>query len=121
MVALLALKRYELSTGNVFLSSVRPALGAWAHRALVWVEYSAPALARRALRAGFLAARVVIHSTLAWGVLAAERGLETALKSLRRTTAPPQKESATTSHFLREVAAYKQEILKRTRSETTEE
>ena len=108
MVLLLALKRYELSSGRVLLGSARPAVGNFFHRWLSWIEYVLPGLVRVGARTLYGTAR------RAWRVWAArlarllEQGLERALSRVRRSTARPRKGQS--SAFLRQVTEHKKKL-----------
>ncbi len=111
MAALLGLKRWEMQTGRVVLSAWRPQVGALAHRALGWVEYTLPAILRHWLAEGEAFARNFLHRLSALIVVLTERGLEWLLRVLRRSTAVPRNDTEA-SAFLREVSAHKAELLR---------
>jgi hypothetical protein len=110
MISLLWLKRYELRTGRVFFAQVRPALGEFFGRGLLWIEGALPAAAGRALRRGWNLLRHLFHAAAALVVIVAEHALERLLQSLRYKTSAPGK-SGEASPFLREVAEHKKKIL----------
>lgn len=114
MVGLLILKQWELSTGVVLGGRLRPALGAWMHRTLVWFEYTLPMLAKQWLYRTKTYTRTLIHRLAALAVVLVERGLERVLKRLRHNTSVPRND-AQASAFLREVSAHKKQLLKSTR------
>ncbi len=109
MISLLALKRYELSSGRVFLGRARPAVGDFFHRGLSWFEYVLPGLLRVGARRLYAAARRVLHVWLAWFALKVEQGLEGALRRVRGTTTAPRL-GQETSAFLRQVAEHKKKL-----------
>lgn len=115
MLALLVLKRWELSTGHVLGGRLRPALGAAMHRTLNWFEYTLPMVAKRQYHRSRLYMRAFIHRLAALVVVLLERGLERVLKRLRHTTTVPRND-AQASAFLREVSAHKKQLLKSTRT-----
>jgi hypothetical protein len=111
MVALILMKRYELSTGRIFLARSRPAIGDFFHRKLVWLEQVLPGLVRRGLRELWAAMLHFLQVGTAWVVLKIERGLEYALHRVRHTTTPvPPERGEETSAFLREVAEHKKKL-----------
>ncbi len=118
MLALLVLKRWELSTGHVLGGRLRPALGAAMHRTLNWFEYTLPMLAKRQYHRSRLYMRALIHRLAALMVVLLERGLERVLKRLRHNTNVPRND-AQASAFLREVSAHKKQLLKSTRKKQT--
>jgi len=108
MIAILALKRYELRTNRVLFAQARPGLGGFFSGALVWVEQVLPALAAQLLRRAYVRARAAARAALAHGAIIADRLLERALHALRRGTLEPRGEA---SPFLREVAEHKKKLL----------
>jgi hypothetical protein len=109
MVVLLALKRYEVSTGRIMFASSRPAIGAFFHRKLSWVEYVLPGLVRVATRRAYRFVRAVVR---VWATRAArhvEQWLERALHRVRNT-APTLPHHRQSSAFLREVTEHKKEV-----------
>ena len=114
MVSLLGLKRWEMQTGRVVLSTWRPHIGALAHQALGWVEYTLPGLLRQWLAEVETFAHNFLHRLSALLVVLVERGLERLLRLLRRTTAVPRNDTEA-SAFLREVSAHKAELLRSAR------
>ena len=113
LVALLALKRYEMTTGRVVFRQIRPQLGMFFHACLVWVEQALPALLAHAIRRGVGALNRVIHQVVARGILALEHALVWVLKTLHYTTQPTSSGTGEVSAFLREVAEHKKKLLKR--------
>lgn len=110
LVALILLKRWEMSSGRVVLGSMRPSLGAFLHRVVVFFERVLPALATSAALRLFAALRALLHRAAAWGVLIIERILERVLVGLRRKTSVPHAERERSSDFLREVAEHKKKL-----------
>jgi hypothetical protein len=111
LASLLYIKRWELRTGRMLLSGVRPALGGLSHKSLHWVERGLPVLATTYARRGVRAAHAALHRGAAWGLLLAERGLEYILEALRGVTEHPPKSNKEASVFLREVAEHKRQLL----------
>ncbi|MSR70750.1 hypothetical protein EXS62_01800 [Candidatus Kaiserbacteria bacterium] len=108
LVGIIAVRRWEISTGRVLFADTRPVAGKLLGEALHFVERRAPTL----LRSGF--SRLVgfvrkgIHVGAAWVVLLTERLLEHTLHTLRHTTA--KKGEGEASPFLREVAEHKKSL-----------
>ena len=115
MSSLLVLKRWELVTGRVVAPALRPAAGAMAHRALVWLEHDLPQLSAHWSAVGRVFVQNFFHRLSALVVVLVERGLERLLRALRRTTAVPRSDSSA-SEFLREVSAHKAELLRGSRN-----
>lgn len=110
MISLLALKRHELNTGRIFMASSRPRMGAFFHRALMWVEHVLPGLVRVGIQNLYRAFRRLAHVAAAWIVIHLEQGLEAALSRIRHTTRAPIKRTDETSSFLRQVAEHKKKL-----------
>jgi hypothetical protein len=108
MVAILWLKRYELSTGKVFFAGVRPELRTFFSRGLFWLEHALPALAAAWTRRAWVEARALARVALAHAAVEVDRLLERALRALRHKTLAPHGEA---SPFLREVAEHKKKLL----------
>lgn len=117
MISLIALKRYELSSGRVLLGSARPAVGNFFHRGLSWVEYVLPGLVRVGIRSFYTASRNVARAWLSHLASRAERGLERALSRVRRSAAAPRKGQS--SAFLRQVAEHKKSLQESASGRTT--
>jgi len=111
LVSLIAVKRFELATGRILLSNIRPATGYMLGRGLHFVERSAPALVRHGLTRLYAQVRTGLKSLVAWSVFHTERLLEQTLRTLRHTTAARGENEA--SKFLREVAEHKRSLLKK--------
>ena len=115
MSAVLYLKRYELTTGKVFLAGARPRTHSFFHTLFVLVERVLPALLREQ---GAKAADWSVsfaHYATAKGVLFVEHSLEQVLHTVRQKTAPERVISGEVSPFLREVADHKKQLLRRSR------
>lgn len=110
MASLLLLKRYELNTGRIFLASSRPAIGAFFHRKLMWLEYVLPGLLRVGIQTLYKSARRLAHVWAAWLVVRLERVLERALHTVRQTTHVVPRTGERASAFLREVAEHKKKL-----------
>lgn len=110
MISLLLLKRYELNSGRIFLGSARPAVGAFFHRKLMWIEYALPGLMRSGVRALYANLRILAHRAVAWVVVKVEQGLERALHNVRHKTTLAPRRGEETSAFLREVAEHKKKL-----------
>ncbi|MDE1924600.1 MAG: hypothetical protein KGH79_00245 [Patescibacteria group bacterium] len=120
MVAMLWLKRYELATGRVVLSGVRPLVGTFVSRTLLWAGKIIPALVREQLARAGQTLRVLAHRFVAQSVLWFERTLEKVLHTVREKTGPPR-EPGEASAFLREVADHKKKLIHRSRNTIVEE
>lgn len=110
MILLLVLRRYELNTGHVFLAGSRPAIGAFFHHKLTWLEYVLPGLIRVGLKRSYLFVRGVLRVWITRGALMAEQRLEEALQRVRRTTARIPRRGTRSSAFLREVTEHKKKV-----------
>lgn len=111
LIALLTVKRWELTTGRILFSELRPAAGRILGSGLTFVERRAPVLLKNIAWAVYRRASAALHFAVAWVVLHAERLLERVLNILRHTTHPAGEGEA--SPFLREVAEHKKSLLKR--------
>ncbi len=118
VVALLILKRYEMTTGRVVLGQARPKIGAFFATGLLWIERVFPALFAQAARRSVAYIKKIIHEGVARGILAVERALEWVLKTLHYTTHPTSEgRTGEVSTFLREVAEYKKKLIKQEEKE----
>jgi hypothetical protein len=111
LITLISLKRWEMSGGRVVGAAMRPAVGEFFHRCVVFVERVLPALALHLLMRGWAALRAFARAVVAWGVLVVERVLESTLHGIRRKTSVPHARQAKSSDFLREVAEHKKKLL----------
>lgn len=111
LTSLLLIKRWEMQTGNILWARVRPAIGGFFHRRLVWIEHAAPALVRQGSMRLYRKASATVHTLFARIVLLAERGLEASLGFLRRATEAPRGEGEA-SAFLKEVGEYKKKLVR---------
>ncbi len=109
LLGLLGVKRWEMTTGRVMLSHIRPRLGDLLHRTLAWAEHVAPALVAHYASVAYRAARTWLHRLTAWSVLMLERVLEQTLRFLRHKTDAPTS-GGEASIFLREVAEHKKKL-----------
>ena len=112
MVSLLALKRYELKSGKMFLQTIRPHLNRVFHRSLMFVERILPALVRHSIERLVVFLMRAAQRLIARTIVLAEYWLERVLDFLRMTTHIPHP-SAPASAFLREVAEHKKSLIKR--------
>ncbi len=109
LVSLVAIKRWEMNSGRVVMSSVRPTAGALFGSGLHFVERKVPGIVRNAVQRAFVLTKVLSHRLTALVVLHTERGLERTLETIKhKTGAPAQKGQA--SEFLREVAQHKKAL-----------
>jgi hypothetical protein len=110
LVSLLAIKRWELRTGNLLLAGARPHVSVASQNVLVWFERVLPRLVLQLLRRGAHEARVLIHRTVAHSLIWAEHTLERVLASLRGVTERPRSNKQA-SAFLREIAEHKRQLV----------
>lgn len=75
-------------------------------------------MVRRFVRLSTMVLRSAVHRGVAWLVLHAERWLERTLEVLRQRTGP-RRAASSESAFLREVAAHKKTLLKRSLKQRT--
>ncbi len=121
MASLLWFKRYELATGNVLFSAVRPRVTSSLERGVHLMGKTLPRTAQALLQVEGQKFRTWLHLTLARGVLSLEHLLEKVLRTVREkteTTHVPGEASA----FLQEVANHKKKLQRRApRDPTIEE
>jgi hypothetical protein len=120
LTSLLLIKRWEMQTGNVLWARVRPAIGGFFHRRLVWIEHAAPALVRSGSGHLYRKARATVRTLFARIVLLVEQGLEFLLGFLRRVTEAPRGEGEA-SAFLKEVGEYKKKLVRENGEKTITE
>ncbi len=111
LCALFGVKRWELSTGAVLWSTVRPKIGAFSHHILLWVESILPRLLYVYAKRWARSLRAAAHKLTAFSVLHLERTLERALAFVRHTTSA-KPGTVEVSVFLREVSEHKRKILR---------
>lgn len=120
MAAMLFLKRYELTTGRMVLSGVRPVVGTFLSRGLLWIEKILPVLVRSQLSRAVQALRDLVQRLIAQSILMFEHALERLLHTVREKTAPAR-EPGEASAFLREVADHKKKLLHRSHNTIVED
>lgn len=108
MVALLMAKRYELTTGRIFLAHKRPAIGEFFYRKMQWVEYALPGLVRVGARRTYLFGKSVLRVWAIKLLTRVEGLLDRALAKVKSPVAPRRGEQS--SAFLREVVEHKKEV-----------
>lgn len=111
LIGLISVKHWELTTGRILFSGVRPAAGRALGAGLHFVERRAPAMLKSFARSAYRRLSAMLHLGVAWAVLHAEGALERVLNLLRHTTHPQS--SGEASAFLREVAEHKKSLLER--------
>ena len=111
LVCLITVKHWELTTGRVLISKLRPAAARVLGEGLHFVERRAPAALKDLARRFYAEARETLHLAVAWVALRTERLLERVLNTLRHTTHSHGGGEA--SAFLREVAEHKKSLQKR--------
>jgi hypothetical protein len=114
MLSMLSLKRYEITTGRVVFSGLRPIVSTLLSNTLVWLQKILPMLLQNLFVRGISAARTLVHRLVAQSILAFEYVLESVLHTVREKTAP-QRHVGEVSAFLREVADHKKKLLGRDR------
>ena len=115
MGTVLALKRYELASGAVFFSAIRPRASDFFARLSAWLTKHLPAAAQHAARRGLERAQASVHRNIAKAIIATEFGLEKALRTVKDKTAAGRIPGEA-SPFLREVAEHKKKLLRRPRT-----
>lgn len=110
LVGLFWVKQWELRTGRMILAGMRPAVGAFAHAAVLWFERALPGLVASSGTRAAKRAEAWLHRGAAHMLLATEQGLEHVLRRLRGVTEQPRT-NREASEFLREVAAHKRTLL----------
>ncbi len=116
LITLITAKHWELTTGRVLFSEVRPAAGHLLGAGLHFVERRAPVVLKSLAGRLYAEARTGLRIALAWAVLRAEAALERVLNTLRHTTHPHGEGEA--SAFLREVAEHKKSLQERASPKT---
>lgn len=109
MLALLGFKRYELASGRVFFSAVRPRVVSSLERGVRLVGETLPARARELARVEGAKLRTRLHVLFARAVLFIEHMLERILHVVRENT-EPERVVGEASAFLREVANHKKKL-----------
>jgi hypothetical protein len=113
MVSLVVIKRWELKSGRMLGSTVRPAIGTFFHTVAVWSAHVAPSVARQwAREVGRYVRDVARHGT-ASAVLWTEKWLEKTLEAIRQKTTPHRLGGTPASAFLLEVAEHKRALARR--------
>lgn len=112
LVALISVKRFEMATGTVLFGGLRPSLGAFFHRVLLWVERALPSIVAVLFHRLVEYGRWFLHHGIARGLLFLEHSLERVLSLVRYTTHPPLSHREA-SAFLREVAEHKKKLLRK--------
>ncbi len=110
LIGLIAVKRWEIESGRLVMSGMRPKAGAVLGESLRFVEQGLPHAVRRTARRAYKLSRLLFHRTVAWTVLQVERVLERTLHTLRHHTAE-ERGDGEVSAFLREVAEHKKSLL----------
>jgi hypothetical protein len=109
MLFMLWLKRFELTTGRLVMSGVRPLVGERLAAAAQWLQERMPALLRKRVERLGQELLSFTHRTTAFVVVSVEHALERVLHTVReKTSVSPQGGEA--SAFLRQVADHKKEL-----------
>ena len=109
MILLLAVKRYELSTGRVVFASLRPSTSSFFEKLSRWGRKILPSLARSYIERAMNSALTKIQLWLAKTILALEHVLERVLHAVRERTGEMNIDREP-SAFLREVADHKKNL-----------
>lgn len=109
MLALLVVKNYELSTGNLIFAGARPKLSKFSSRLVFLFGTAIPLYLRWQTSRAYRACVAWVHRTTAHGVLKVEQWLESVLEGVREKTAP-ERAPGEASAFLREVGEYKKKL-----------
>jgi hypothetical protein len=112
MAALIGFKRYELATGTVFLSAVRPYVASSLERGVRLLGETLPHRAQEFFRVEGERFRTWLHLMLARGIIFVEHTLEKVLHTVREKTEPTHAPGEA-SAFLREVANHKKKLQRR--------
>ncbi|MDB5224626.1 MAG: hypothetical protein JWO43_248 [Candidatus Adlerbacteria bacterium] len=113
MIGLIAIKRWEIKTGRMLGSAVRPIIGQFFHSVAVWSAHVAPSLVRQLAREMAAFVRGTARHGTARGVLWAEKKLEVTLEAIRDKTTPHRHGGSPASAFLLEVAEHKRALARR--------
>ena len=111
LVLLLSIKRWELTTGRVMGSSLRPHISGFFHTVSLWVEHILPTLVKMYTRGIWQGLQRTAHWITAHVVVRTEHTLERFLHTLRHTTDPRRGMNEKPSLFLREVSEHKRKLL----------
>lgn len=109
MIALLAAKRYELTTGRVIFAGLRPGMSVFFETTSRWGRKILPALVREQMERGVRLVVARIQLWLAETIVRLEHALESVLSTVRSHTEVPTNREP--SAFLREVADHKKHLL----------
>ncbi len=112
LLMLLVLKRYEVRTGRVMFKGLRPKTNRFFHSILVFIEQVIPSMTHAVVRGFLRLMRGALQRIVARAILMFEYTLEHVLHRVRQTSQPPPGQGEV-STFLREVAAHKRKLLKR--------
>ena len=113
LVLLLALKRYEMRTGRVLFSTLRPRVRRTLHATVLFVEYILPFLARRSLAKVWSIARSTLLYAIARSTVFVEELLQYILHTIEHTMQPHHTSGRPASAFLEEVAEHKRKLLRK--------
>lgn len=116
MLALLAAKHYELTSGRLIFADSRPRLAKFSSRMVFLFGTAVPLYLRWQAGRAYRAAVAWVHWLAAHGVLKVEQWLESVLHNVREKTSP-QRTSGEASAFLREVGEYKKKLTEESSTE----
>lgn len=116
MGGLLYAKHWELTTGKLLFSGVRPRVTRTSARVLGAIEYRLPLICRRVARIGAYWLRMTAKDIVARILITVEHTLEAVLYNLKHGFAARKEASGqASSAFLREVAEHKRKLTRVTR------
>ncbi len=115
MALLVLIKRWEVRSGKMIASPIRPATAKVAHATVVWLGGVLPGTVRVSVREFFHIFRDIGRLMTARVVLWLEYRLEKTLDFVRLRTTPSRHGGEPVSVFLREVAEYKKMLSRRKR------
>ena len=116
MVLLLVVKRYEMKRHRVVFHRLRPRVNRFFQGILVFVEHILPGAGKNLVHRFVRGVRGVVERLVARAILVFEFTLEHVLHTVRQKS-QVKEGGGEVSLFLREVAAHKQKLLKRARSQ----
>ncbi len=109
MALLLAVKRYELTTGRVMLASMRPGASSFFEKLSQWGRKILPSLVRQYVERAVQIVLTKLQLWLAKIILSLEHSLERVLHTVRERTGDGDVDREP-SAFLREVADHKKNL-----------
>ncbi len=111
LVLLLSIKRWELNSGRIVGSRIRPWTQRLSHGISLWFERILPKLVQMYTKLAWQSILTSIHKVTARIVVGVEVKLEKTLHTLRHTTETRRGVQEEPSVFLREVSEHKRKLL----------